>query len=101
MRLIKYQQSKSRLQSGEGIGDVLLKIAKVLGPSALKALEGVAEGVGKKVGKMISGEGGVQGLQASEIHLLRGYGAKLAGGGSRLAGGGFRLAGEPKKICPC
>lgn len=97
MRLTNYHNSRSR-QSGEGVGDVLLKLAKVLGPSALKVLEGTAEGVGKKIGKLISGEG-VQGMQASEIQLLRGYGTKLAGDGFR--GNGFRLAGEQKKICRC
>ena len=62
VRTQKGKSSKKRLQQGAGIGDVLIKLAKVLGPSALKILEGAAEGVGKKVGKLISGEG-LQGLQ--------------------------------------
>ena len=49
VRTQKGKSSKKRLQQGAGIGDVLIKLAKVLGPSALKILEGAAEGVGKKV----------------------------------------------------
>lgn len=104
MRIQKGKHNKNRLQNGQGIGDVLIKLAKALGPTALKALESsigpIGESIGKKIGKLIEGKGidGDQGLSASSRELM-GSGSKLAGGGSKLAGGGFRLAGEKKKIC--
>ena len=107
-RKLNYHLNRSRKrQSGNGLPDIFLKLAKHLGPSALKLLEGVAGGVGEKLGKMISGKGmppkidSVQGFQAAQSGIISGSGYKLAGSGSRLAGGSWRLAGidntGPKK----
>ena len=100
MRFVNYHQSRSRVsQQGSGVADVLLKVAKVLGPSALKVLEGAAEGVGKKIGKLIEGKGtklaggaydGQQGLSSQHDNIMVGYGSRLAGGSINLAGSQFK-----------
>ena len=88
VRTQKGRYNRNRVQKGQGLGDVLIKLAKTLGPAALKALESsvgpIAESVGKKIGRLIEGNGMVtdQGLGASRP-IVFGKGSRLAGGSSK------------------
>lgn len=106
MSLLQRKTSK-RVIIGSGVASSLFNLVKTLGPHLLpalgKILEAPASAIGRKLEKLISGNGMNKNLiqQIKQLNL-KGNGSRLAGEGSSLAGMGVNLAGAPKnRRCPC